>query len=102
MHQEDDYITMDTILINPISARYISKLNRVHITLKANMYSLTVLVVIATFVQGIHSHGRLLNPAGRATAWRKGFGTPVNYNDDELYCGGLTVGGSNFFTVRGE
>lgn len=36
------------------------------------------------------SHGRLIEPPSRASAWRYGFPTPHNYNDHELYCGGLT------------
>ncbi|XP_042869960.1 uncharacterized protein LOC122251840 [Penaeus japonicus] len=44
-----------------------------------------VLVLLAR----VEGHGRMHYPAGRSTAWRHGFGTPINYNDDELNCGGL-------------
>lgn len=37
------------------------------------------------------SHGILVEPVSRASAWRKDFKTPKNYNDHELYCGGITV-----------
>ena len=37
------------------------------------------------------AHGRMEMPAARNCAWRYGFGTPVNYNDLELNCGGLGV-----------
>ncbi|XP_067120078.1 uncharacterized protein [Centruroides vittatus] len=33
-------------------------------------------------------HGRLNEPPGRSTMWRFGFDNPVNYDDNELYCGG--------------
>lgn len=37
-----------------------------------------------------NGHGRLMEPPGRSSAWRVGFKTPTNYDDDQLYCGGLT------------
>ncbi|XP_015784670.1 uncharacterized protein LOC107362165 [Tetranychus urticae] len=37
------------------------------------------------------SHGRLIDPPGRSTAWRFGFSTPINYNDNQLFCGGFRV-----------
>ncbi|XP_066941986.1 uncharacterized protein [Macrobrachium rosenbergii] len=39
----------------------------------------------------IDGHGYMVSPAARNSAWRFGFGTPANYNDNELYCGGRTV-----------
>lgn len=33
----------------------------------------------------------LMEPVNRGSAWRKGFKTPVNYDDDGNYCGGLFV-----------
>ena len=40
-------------------------------------------------IVGTLGHGRLLDPPGRNTMWRLGFDNPVNYNDDEVYCGGF-------------
>ncbi|XP_072044828.1 uncharacterized protein [Amphiura filiformis] len=48
-------------------------------------------VVFAVYVEG---HGRLWEPAGRGTEWRKGFWVPEpqrDYNDDQVYCGGRGV-----------
>lgn len=39
----------------------------------------------------VEGHGRLLDPPGRSSMWRKGFHTPVNYNDHQLFCGGAYV-----------
>lgn len=39
----------------------------------------------------VEGHGRLLEPVGRSSAWRLGFNTPHNYNDNALYCGGFSV-----------
>ena len=40
------------------------------------------------FVTG---HGRLVDPPARSTAWRYGYDTPVNYDDNQLYCGGKQI-----------
>lgn len=42
------------------------------------------------FVQRINGHGRLMDPPARNSMWRFGFPNPVNYNDNELYCGGYS------------
>ena len=34
-------------------------------------------------------HGRLMEPPARNSMWRFGFLNPVNYNDNELFCGGM-------------
>ena len=41
-------------------------------------------------VSEVSGHGRLIEPPSRASMWRFGFGTPENYNDHELYCGGYS------------
>lgn len=46
---------------------------------------------LLTLVSVASSHGRLIDPPGRSTAWRYGYDTPVNYDDNQLYCGGLQV-----------
>jgi hypothetical protein len=35
------------------------------------------------------SHGRLMEPPSRTSAWRLGFPTPTYYNDHETNCGGF-------------
>lgn len=37
------------------------------------------------------SHGMLWDPINRSSAWKKHFRTPRNDNDNQLYCGGMTV-----------
>lgn len=44
----------------------------------------------SVFLAVLQGHGRLIEPPSRASAWRFGFQTPPDYNDHELYCGGLT------------
>ena len=35
----------------------------------------------------VAGHGRLISPPARNCMWRYGFKNPINYNDDEQYCG---------------
>lgn len=39
----------------------------------------------------VTSHGRMIQPAQRSSAWRFGFDNPVNYDDNGLFCGGAGV-----------
>ena len=41
--------------------------------------------------QEIDAHGMVMEPVNRGSAWRKGFKTPVNYDDNQNYCGGFAV-----------
>jgi hypothetical protein len=49
---------------------------------------LTTLLSTTTIVKG---HGRLMEPPSRSTAFRFGFATPHNDNDNQLSCGGFWV-----------
>lgn len=51
---------------------------------------LVVVVVVLVAVVEVQGHGRLWEPASRASAFRLGFDTPPNYNDNQLFCGGFT------------
>ncbi|KAM3957899.1 uncharacterized protein ACR2FA_008045 [Aphomia sociella] len=55
------------------------------------------LLVLSATVAYVHSHGRVLQPPSRASAWRFGFSTTPNYDDDGLNCGGF----SHQWTVNG-
>jgi hypothetical protein len=39
----------------------------------------------------VQGHGRLIDPPGRSSMWRYGYRNPPNYNDNQLYCGGVQV-----------
>lgn len=59
-----------------------------------NMVHAKFLLIFALtifYLEGLHGHGMLMEPVNRGSAWRKGFKTPVNYDDDGNYCGGLFV-----------
>ena len=40
---------------------------------------------------GVAGHGRLLDPPSRSSMWRVGFNSPHNYDDNQLFCGGVAV-----------
>ncbi|CAH1775247.1 unnamed protein product [Owenia fusiformis] len=48
-----------------------------------------VFCIIAILVVSVDGHGRLWWPSGRSTLFRWGYDNPVNYNDNELFCGGF-------------
>lgn len=53
-----------------------------------NRTLLLISLSLIILVHKIEAHGRLEIPASRNSAWRFGFGTPANYNDNEQNCGG--------------
>jgi len=54
------------------------------------MIILTTLQLIVTLTL-VNAHGRLMMPPARNAMWRFGYPNPVNYDDNELYCGGYAV-----------
>ncbi|XP_060579651.1 uncharacterized protein LOC132736525 isoform X2 [Ruditapes philippinarum] len=50
---------------------------------------LWICIFISAVTDIVEGQGRLLSPPGRSSLWRFGFGTPVNYNDNALSCGGI-------------
>ena len=60
-------------------------------------FNLLIFTVIISLITLTHQHGRLMEPPARNTMWRFGFQTPPNYEDSELFCGGLNVIDLNFF-----
>ena len=39
----------------------------------------------------VHGHGRMMDPPSRNAMWRFGYPNPVNYNDNEVFCGDFIV-----------
>ncbi|KAK7497866.1 hypothetical protein BaRGS_00011000 [Batillaria attramentaria] len=48
-------------------------------------------VVILLCVGGAWGGSRLIEPPARQSLWRYGFGTPVNFYDDDVNCGGFNT-----------
>nr|QSC42439.1 lytic polysaccharide monooxygenase D [Coptotermes gestroi] len=40
---------------------------------------------------GTHQHAQLMDPVNRSSMWRKGYNTPENFEDTQLFCGGFKV-----------
>ena len=47
--------------------------------------------IFSWYLDSALGHARLLEPAGRSSLWRFNYKTPVNYNDNQLFCGGYRV-----------
>ena len=48
-------------------------------------------LIICAYLQTnpTEGHGRLMDPPARNSMWRFGFINPINYNDNEVFCGGF-------------
>ncbi|XP_029648323.1 uncharacterized protein LOC115222289 [Octopus sinensis] len=53
----------------------------------------TLIFLILVLLQShyVTAHGRLVDPASRSSMWRFGFPNPINYNDNQIYCGGFSA-----------
>lgn len=57
-----------------------------------DIYLLTICFLIQVLKEArVSGHGRMMDPPARNSMWRFGFPNPVNYNDNELFCGGYAV-----------
>ncbi|KAL5278403.1 hypothetical protein ACFFRR_003188 [Megaselia abdita] len=50
-----------------------------------------IVLLICSLISLVYGHGRLMDPPARNAMWRFGYPNPVNYNDNELFCGGFAV-----------
>jgi len=55
------------------------------------MVWISVALVVLLMAINTHQHGHLIDPVNRSSMWRRGYNTPVNWNDNELWCGGFWV-----------
>lgn len=53
--------------------------------------SIIKLIVLLTTFHQSNQHGRMLEPPSRNSMWRTGFNTKPDYDDSELFCGGIMV-----------
>lgn len=57
----------------------------------------TFFIIAFVGLQQAEGHGILLDPVSRGSRWRVDGSKPRNYNDNELFCGGLFVSWSCIF-----
>ncbi|GFR84280.1 hypothetical protein ElyMa_005994900 [Elysia marginata] len=55
------------------------------------IYLASSLFALFLLVLKVKGHGRLLEPPSRGSLWRLGYSAPVNYEDNQLFCGGVKV-----------
>lgn len=54
-------------------------------------YSFVLFVLAVAAVANVAGHGMMLEPPQRSSMWRFGYNVPANYDDNGLFCGGVTV-----------
>uniref|UniRef100_A0A1B0GLY6 Uncharacterized protein n=2 Tax=Phlebotomus papatasi TaxID=29031 RepID=A0A1B0GLY6_PHLPP len=59
--------------------------------MQLRMWLVSWLLIVLYGTELVSSHGRLMDPPARNAMWRFGYPNPVNYNDNELFCGGYAV-----------
>ncbi|KAJ8664868.1 hypothetical protein QAD02_006530 [Eretmocerus hayati] len=55
------------------------------------IFQLCFFLILSLFSWEIESYGRVWEPVHRGSAWRKGFPTPINYEDNMNQCGGFVT-----------
>ena len=55
--------------------------------------TIAVCIILLYASRSCEGHGRMRVPPSRSSMWRDGFGTPTNYDDNQLFCGGFNVNG---------
>ncbi|XP_017061262.1 uncharacterized protein LOC108101439 isoform X1 [Drosophila ficusphila] len=58
-------------------------------------YLLSLTLLLAIGLQQIDAHGMMLSPPSRSSRWRYDGSAPQNWNDNELFCGGLYTQSNN-------
>ncbi|XP_075146463.1 uncharacterized protein LOC142220924 isoform X1 [Haematobia irritans] len=53
--------------------------------------TITIAVINLILVEYTSGHGMMLSPPGRSSRWRFDSTAPINYNDNENFCGGFGV-----------
>ncbi|OTF79436.1 hypothetical protein BLA29_001691, partial [Euroglyphus maynei] len=57
----------------------------------SNWIFIQITLITTLIIAKSYQHGKMMEPPARNSAWRAGFPTHIDYNDNELFCGGLTV-----------
>ncbi|KAG7200156.1 hypothetical protein KM043_000592 [Ampulex compressa] len=60
---------------------------------------LALSMVVTIHLREVYGHGMLMDPVNRGSAWRVGYDTPVDFTDNENFCGGFTA---HYVTNKGK
>ncbi|XP_064486170.1 uncharacterized protein LOC135398715 [Ornithodoros turicata] len=52
-------------------------------------FFLATLCAFTWLIQSVEGHGRVIEPPARNVLWRFGYDAPQNFEDSELFCGGI-------------
>lgn len=66
-------------------------MSQVEIYYFGKMIFLSVILAFGFVLSGVHGHGMMLDPPNRSSLWRFNESFPINYNDNENFCGGFGV-----------
>jgi len=89
-------------ILQSVLLRIPSIISQVYIPTMTNSMVVVLVVLVAAAVQQVSSHGYASDPPSRSSMWRYGFNTPINYDDNQLWCGGFQVRNTNqnYFLFR--
>merc|ERR1712213_211096 len=79
---------MGIVVITSIIQTYIRS-KPLNFMIKMNL-AISLILELGLQVILVSSHGRFTNPPSRASAWRYGFDTPADYDDNGNNCGGFS------------
>lgn len=81
------------VLLLPKLLRSINQFSILLVTKKLQemIFSILIIIFMLKTLPLVNGHGRLMDPPARSSAWRLGYNTPVNYDDNQLYCGGVQI-----------
>ncbi|KAJ3649525.1 hypothetical protein Zmor_021265 [Zophobas morio] len=51
----------------------------------------SVVFLVFALIHEICSHGMMLKPPNRGSLWRFNYSTPINYDDNQNFCGGASI-----------
>ena len=54
-------------------------------------FAIVLSIFLAVLAHHVSGHARVLHPPSRSSMWRFGFDNPIDYNDNEGFCGGIKV-----------
>lgn len=57
----------------------------------ATFFPISFVLLTDHFINLVYSHGTMIDPVSRNSLWRVDKTAPINYNDIEMFCGGIGV-----------
>lgn len=74
-----------------ITIWYKWKENCQNLAFVTKMYKLAIVLLVVAFFEGTLGHGMVMDPPNRSSMWRFDHTSPPNYEDNQNFCGGMSV-----------